>query len=54
MWEDPIIKEIHDHRKAMLDEFDGDFRALFDDLKRTQHESGRKVVILPQRMPAKG
>ncbi len=51
MWEDPIVKEIHEHRQAMLDEFDGDFRALFEDLRDQQEKSGHKVVNLPKRSP---
>jgi len=51
MWEDPIVKEIHEHRKAMLDAFGGDFRALFEDLRDQQEKSGRKVVNLPKRSP---
>jgi hypothetical protein len=51
MWEDPIVKEIHEHRKAMLDEFNGDFRAFFEDLRDRQEKGGRKVVKLPKRSP---
>ena len=51
MWEDPIVREIHAHRQAMLDRFDGDLRALFDYLRDKQEKGGRKVVRRPKREP---
>ena len=45
MWEDPLIKEIHEHRRALLDRFDGDVVALFDHWQERQKKNGRKVVI---------
>jgi len=49
MWEDPIIKELHETRKAMLAEFDGDFRAFFEYLRDEQVKNKRKIVKPPPR-----
>jgi len=51
MWEDPIVNEIHKHRREMLDRFNGDFDALFDYLKQKQGKNGRKVITLPKKEP---
>ena len=40
--EEDIIEEIHDGRETLLGKFDGDLRALFDDARRRDEESGRK------------
>ena len=54
MWEDPIVKEIHDHRQAMLDEVDGNLRALFQKLRDQQKKGDREVVNLPKKTPVSG
>ncbi len=30
MFDDPIVKETHEHRQVMMDRFDGDPKALFE------------------------
>jgi hypothetical protein len=49
MWEDPIVKEIHKHRREMLDRFGGDMDALFDYWQAKQEKSSREVVTLPKK-----
>jgi len=51
MWEDPIVKEIHEHRQAMLARFNGDLKALFNSLWDQQERSGRKVVSFTKPKP---
>ncbi|MDA0832958.1 MAG: hypothetical protein O2955_02700 [Planctomycetota bacterium] len=40
---DPILDEIHRTRREMSDRFGGDFRAMLDDARRRQEESGRPI-----------
>ena len=49
MREDPIVKEIHKHRREMLDRFNGDMDALFDYWLKKQEKSGREMVTLPRK-----
>jgi len=49
MWEDPIVKEIREIRKAHAARFDYDLRAIYQDLKKQEKKSGRKVVSYPAR-----
>jgi len=51
MWEDHIVKEIHEHRQAMLDRFNGDLKALFNALREQQERSGRKIVCFTKPKP---
>ncbi len=51
MWEDPIVKEIHNHRREMLGRFNGDMDALFDYWLDKQEKSDREVVTLPKKAP---
>jgi len=51
MQENPIIDEIHEHRQAMLEDFNGDLRALFESLRDQQEKSGRHVVKRPKHSP---
>lgn len=44
MWKDEIVEEIHKYREEYAAKFNYDIRAIFDDLKRKQKESGRKYV----------
>lgn len=49
MWRDPIIEEIHRIRETYAEKFDYDLNAIFEDLRRLEHESGRRVVSFPPR-----
>ena len=51
MWEDPIVKEIHKHRRVMLDRFKSDMDALFDYWLEKKEKSDREVVTLPKKTP---
>ena len=42
--EKDIIDEIHEGRATLLEKFNGDLRALFDDARRRDKESGRVIV----------
>ena len=41
---DPIVEEIHKIRKEYAEKFDFDVDAMFQDLRKKQTESNRKIV----------
>jgi hypothetical protein len=41
---DPVLAEIRQIRAAHSDRFGGDVRAILDDLRRREQQSGRKLV----------
>ena len=41
---DPIVEEIHKIRKEFAEKFDYNVDAMFDDLRKKQVESKRKIV----------
>lgn len=47
MWEDPIIEEVRKARQEHAARFGYDLRAIYNDLKTTEKQGGRKVVSLP-------
>ncbi|AFY45309.1 hypothetical protein Nos7107_4790 [Nostoc sp. PCC 7107] len=49
MWEDEIVKEIHQIREAYAKSFNYDLDAIFADLRKKETESGRKIVSLSRR-----
>ena len=49
MWHDPIVEEIRKIRAEHAARFNYDLRAIVEDLRKRQHEGGRKVVSLPPR-----
>ncbi len=49
MWIDPIVAKLHRLRARHAREFDYDLRRMFDDHKKHQESSGRKVVSLPRK-----
>jgi hypothetical protein len=49
MWEDEIVKEIHQIREAYAKSFNYDLDAIFEDLRKKEAESGREVVSLSRR-----
>lgn len=47
MWNDPIVDEVRRVREEHAARFGYDLRAIYDDLKKTEKETHRKVVSLP-------
>ena len=47
MWEDPIVKEIHNIREEHARKFNFDLEKIFNDLKKQEKESGSKIISLP-------
>ncbi len=52
MTEDPIVAEVRRARDEIAKRFNYDRRALFEDVKKRQAQSGREIVSPPPR-PAK-
>ena len=48
---DPIVEEIRRIRREHAEKSNFDLDAIFEDLKETQRQSGRKVVTLEPRRP---
>jgi hypothetical protein len=46
MWQDPIVEEVRAAREAYAKRFGGDWKAMFEDLKRQGAKSGRTLVSL--------
>jgi hypothetical protein len=49
MWDDPIVEEVRKVREAHAARFNYDLRAIYQDLKRLERESGRTFVRFPPR-----
>ena len=47
MWNDPIVEEVRKIREDHAAQFGHDLKAIYDDLKKTENQSGRKIVTLP-------
>ncbi|GET41302.1 hypothetical protein [Microseira wollei] len=47
MYKDPILEEIHKYREEYAKSLNYDLKAIFEDLRKKQIASGRKVVKLP-------
>jgi len=47
MWKDPIIEELEQIREEHAKKFNNDFKAIFDDLKRQEQNSSRKIISSP-------
>lgn len=47
MWEDPIIEELRLESELYAQQFDFDLAAMFQDLKKREYASGRRLVSLP-------
>ncbi len=48
MWIDPIVEEIRAARRRHTDKFSGDVRAICEDIRKREQESGRKFVTFAQ------
>ena len=51
MWKDPIVEEVRKIRQQHAKQFNYDLRAIVDDLRRQQEQSGRKYVRFEPRRP---
>ena len=51
MWADPIVEEVRKIREEHAARFGYDFQAIYNDLKETEKQSGRKIVSLTPRKP---
>jgi hypothetical protein len=49
---DPIVQEVRQAREEYARLFNFDLKAMFDDLRRRQQESGRKTVSFPPKRRA--
>ncbi|MFH1114390.1 MAG: hypothetical protein V1792_10755 [Pseudomonadota bacterium] len=54
MWTDPIVEEVRKVREEHAARFGYDLRAIYDDLKATEGQGGRKVVSLPPKSRVAG
>ena len=51
MWKDPIVEEVRKIRQQHAKRFNFDLRAIVDDLRKQQEQSGRKYVRFEPRRP---
>ena len=52
MWQDPIVKATRELREQYASQFDHDPDAIFEDIRKRQAASGKKLVSFPARKPA--
>lgn len=53
MWEDEIVEELHRIREEHAKEFNYDIKAICDDWRRQQEQSGKQFVTLPLKEPSR-
>lgn len=53
MWKDPIVEEVRKIRHQHAKRFNYDLRAIVDDLRKQQEQSGRKYVKFEPRRSSK-
>lgn len=46
---DPIVEEVRKAGQAYIDSFNGDLKAVCEDLRRRSEQAGRRVVSRPPR-----
>lgn len=49
MWKDPIVEEVRKIRNRLAKQFNYDLRAIIEDARQRQYNSGGKVVSPPGR-----
>lgn len=49
MWEDPIVQEVREARAKHAEQFNFDLRAIYEDFKRQEQQSGGRFVSFPPR-----
>lgn len=52
MWKDPVVEEVRKVRQQHAKRFNYDLRAIMDDLRKQQEQSGRKYVQFEPRRPS--
>ena len=52
MWEDPIVAEVRKRRQKRAAKFNYDLRAMIEDARRREAESGHPIVTPPRREKA--
>jgi hypothetical protein len=52
MWQDPIVKETRELREEYAVKFNHDPDAIFEDIRKRQSQTERKLVSLPARKPS--
>ena len=52
LFDDPIVAEVRQARKEILDSFGGDYKAMLRDVRRRQEERKRKHPEAPNVVPA--
>ena len=52
MWKDPIVEEVRKIRQQHAERFNFDLRAIVDDLRKQQEQSGRRYVRFEPRQPS--
>jgi hypothetical protein len=52
MWKDPVVEEVRKIRQQHAKRFNYDLRAIVDDLRKQQEQSGRKYVQFEPRRPS--
>lgn len=50
---DPIVAEVREQRRKILESYDWDFRKMSRDAMKRQFEGGRNVVSFEKRIPQK-
>ena len=51
MWQDPIVKETRELREKYAARWGHDPDAIYEDIRKRQAKSARKLVSLPPRRP---
>lgn len=51
MWTDEIVEETRKAREEYAAKFNYDLEAIYEDLKRQEQQSQRKIVSLPPKEP---
>ncbi len=51
MWKDEIVEEVREARRKHTAEHGNDLRRAYEDLKKREEQSGRRVVNLAPRPP---
>lgn len=49
MWKDEIVEEIRKIRDAHAKKFNYDLDAIYEDLKKAEQKSGRKIIQPPRK-----
>ena len=52
MWKDPIVEEVRRIRQEHAKQFNYDLRAIVDDLRKQQEQTGRQYVRFEPRRPS--